>query len=88
MKGRLLAALGVQILGQLSGRARAVDVEAEERRAAAPTARTTDFSMAGHDYTHDKYTAVTAVSPRLLLRMGDYRKHVWKDTPTYSNYDP
>lgn len=46
MKGRVVAELGVHSVGQLSGRARAVDVVAEESRTAAPTARTTDFSIA------------------------------------------
>lgn len=50
VKGRVVAELGVQSVGQLSGRARAVDVVAEERRTAAPTARTTDFSMAVRKY--------------------------------------
>ncbi len=46
VKGRVIAELGERSVGQLSGRARAVDVVAEERRTADPTARTTDFSMA------------------------------------------
>lgn len=45
VKGRVVAELGDDSVGQMSGRARAVDVLAEEMRTAAPTARTTDFSM-------------------------------------------
>lgn len=45
VKGRAVAELRVLGVVQLSGSARAVDVVAEERRTAAPTARTTDFSM-------------------------------------------
>ena len=45
VKGRAVAELGERSVGQLSGRARAVDVVAEETRTAAPTARTTDFNM-------------------------------------------
>lgn len=45
VKGRVVAELGERSVGQLSGRARAVDVVAEETRTAAPTARTTDFNM-------------------------------------------
>lgn len=50
VKGRIVAELGAQSVGQLSGRARAVDVVAEVRRTAAPTARTTDFSMTVYKY--------------------------------------
>lgn len=46
VKGRTVAEVGEQSVGQLSGRARADGVEAEERRTAAPTARTTDLSIA------------------------------------------
>lgn len=46
VKGRVVAGLGEPSVGHASGRARAVDVVAEETRTAAPTARTTDFSMA------------------------------------------
>lgn len=45
VKGRVVAEHGEPSVGQLSGRARAVDVVAEEMRTAAPTARTTDLSM-------------------------------------------
>lgn len=45
VKGRVVAEIEERIAGQLSGRARDVDVVAEEMRTAAPTARTTDFSM-------------------------------------------
>ena len=46
VKGRVVAELGDRSAGQRSGSARAAEAEAEERRTAAPTARTTDFSMA------------------------------------------
>lgn len=50
VKGRAVAELGAHRVGQLRGRARAVVVVAEEMRTAAPTARTTDFSMAVYEY--------------------------------------
>lgn len=45
VKGRVVAELGAHSVVQLSGRARAVDVVAEESRTAVPTARATDFSI-------------------------------------------
>lgn len=45
VKGRAVAELGVHSVGQLSGRARAVEAVTLEMRTAAPTARRTDFSM-------------------------------------------
>lgn len=54
VKGRVVAELGVHSVGQLSGRALAVDVVAEERRTAAPTARTTDFSMTVYKCYNDR----------------------------------
>lgn len=45
VKGRAVAELGEHSVGQLRGRARAADVVDEEARTAAPTARTTDFSI-------------------------------------------
>lgn len=45
VKGRTVAELGEHRVGQLSGSARAVDAVTAETRTAAPTARTSDFSM-------------------------------------------
>lgn len=93
VKGRVVAELGEHSVGQLSGRARAVDVVAEERRTAAPTARTTDLSMTVQKYLdvqrQNKQVNVlnNRLAPQLLLLQEDYRKHVWKDTLTSRNYD-
>lgn len=50
VKGRVVAELGAPSVGQLSGRARAVDAVAEETRTAPPTTRRTDFSMTVSKY--------------------------------------
>lgn len=93
VKGRVVVALGEHNVGRLTGRALAVNVEAEETRTAAPTARTTDFSMSAEilRYVRAHFGSLSNWRPGRFPMVPDAvmkcQTHVWKDTLTCSNFD-